>query len=252
MSSISSSGSYDSSTVKTLSEIRSGSLTSTKNSSGSTETTSRDTDVSEISEEGYQLKSFMDKVKDGTVTETNLKEMQETLSSSSEFSKMSASSDSSDLSSFLKKVKNGTVSESDLAEMKDKIAQMEGQIGQRGGAPQKMGGKPPAGGPPPGGPPPGDAPSTGEEKDASSSIQGSSLTSIADLTASSSSSSSSDEEDEDKLDANGDGTVSMEEYAAYYAKQNAAAISDSLEAAKSEKTEETEKADGVGQILQSS
>lgn len=257
MSSISNTASYDSSTLKTLSEIRSESSISTRSSSGSTGTASGNADASEISDEGYQLKSFMDKVKDGTVTGTDLQEMQETLSGSSEFSKMSASSDNSDLSSFLKKVKNGTVSDSDLTAMKDKIAEMESQIGQKGGAPPKMGGKPPAGGPPaggppPGGPPPGGAPPAGAKEDTGSSIQGSSLTGISDQTESSS--SSSEDEDDDELDANGDGTVSMEEYAAYYAKQNAKTISDNLKAAESEKTEETADAEttGNGQLLESS
>jgi hypothetical protein len=212
-------------------------------------------DVSEISEQGAQLKTLMDKVKDGTVTEADLKEMQATLSDSSDFTTVSVSSKDSknsffsEMSSFLDKVKNGTVSETDLSDMKSKIADMESQIGKRGGnGSQGMGGgmppgggaqgigggtppggahgsgtgKPPAGGPPPGG---GKGGSQG-----GSAIQGSSLNS----TTESSDSSSTTEE----MDTNGDGTVSIDEYLDYYTKENAS--STTLAPSATSKTESDE------------
>ena len=106
------------------------------------------------------IKGFLDKVKDGTVTENDIKEMQAKLvefeqsaqaQSASNSNAASRQGDGPDIKSFLDKVKAGTVTETDLSNMKDQLAKAE----QQGGPPP---GGPPPGGPPPGGPPPGGPP----------------------------------------------------------------------------------------------
>ena len=107
------------------------------------------------------IKGFLDKVKDGTVTEDDIKEMQDKLVEfeknaqtqlASNSNAVQRPTDGPDIKSFLDKVKAGTVTEADLSNMKEQLAKVD----QQNGSPPPGG--PPPGGPPPGGPPPGGPP----------------------------------------------------------------------------------------------
>jgi hypothetical protein len=106
------------------------------------------------------IKGFLDKVRDGTVTDNDIQEMQDKLVEfeqsaqaqlASNSNAASRQGDGPDIKSFLDKVKAGTVTETDLSNMKDQLTKAD----QQGGPPP---GGPPSGGPPPGGPPPGGPP----------------------------------------------------------------------------------------------
>jgi hypothetical protein len=106
------------------------------------------------------IKGFLDKVKDGTVTDEDVKAMQAKLV---EFEKQaqtqlaanangaSRNSEGPDIKAFLDKVKAGTVTAADLNTMKEALSKADSDLANR---PNKPPGGPPPGGPPPGGPPP--------------------------------------------------------------------------------------------------
>ena len=89
-------------------------------------------------ENGKAIGSFLDKVKNGTVTESDLTDLQELLTSIQEESDSTeeASTTTSDTSSikdsvesFLDKVKAGTVTEDDLTDLKNTLDQMPPMTG---------------------------------------------------------------------------------------------------------------------------
>lgn len=231
MTSVSRTGTSEDYISKLLAELRSGNTEKAQKSSADGQVSfevSEDMDISQISEEGLQLKNFMDKVKAGTVTESDLKEMQNTLSSSSEYGivknpgKAVEDDFTAELKLFLDKVKNGKVSESDLSDMQTKLAEMENRIGSKVAVQPK--GKA--------------AIASAPELNSAHSMPGPAVQSGK----MNSLPKTSDSESSDELDANGDGVVTTEEYLAYYSKPENVSSGD--------KEEGTETPEGTSKILE--